>query len=385
MTTYSTEFISKIVTVTGQYRSHLKFNDGQSTAVDNTRAFEFFTLMSRMRNQTNTTEFYTAYPQLRAYVSLDKEMRANDVLMQKKCNRWVGLIRHLQTVVGFPSLDDVSTTERSENGANPNKKSKSTWRYAIEPNRTKYESATKSHSTKETGIAIDDQLRDIFLLKPVPKESIHPYTLWLIYYFYQRAWLPCGFQLPIWSKDIKEAAGSHDAVCSPVDIIVFDLAQRCFVMLELKTGYDNNYNTKILKEGKEFFWMQDKPDTFFWRHQHQLGWMYENLHKNLDHITPGKPTNAYILRVSDVNGVRSPMSLSHHIRAFYTDIYNGQLQSKLLVDENSNLPNFDNAKARSKTGSMLATVTLSNASDDASSKKDNENDNNTMQLDDNVK
>ena len=158
-----------------------------------------------------------------------------------------------------------------------------------------------AYSSLDIGRRVDAEIvalaNDEHML-PVP---VHDYTRWFVQYCYHRRWLVCGTQVPLWQNRTRTQA----------DVICWDLDREVFVLIELKTGYDNDYEQPMRRAlvGEPF------EDSHYWRHQLQLGWMYHQLQHALcvNNIAP----EAYVLRISAHSGVREPHALHRRVIKYY--------------------------------------------------------------------
>ena len=166
------------------------------------------------------------------------------------------------------------------------------------------ESDEHARSSIDTGKQVDAELAALHA--GVAHDYVDRYTTWLVIYFCQRQWLPLAFQTPIWATD----GGS---VRTSADIIVYDLVRRRFALVELKTGYDNNYDA-ALRARTDLDYFEKTRRTMC---HLQLGWMYFEL----DRAAHPWPLDAYVLRVSTKHGVRQPEPLQHEVADFYRHLY----------------------------------------------------------------
>lgn len=182
-----------------------------------------------------------------------------------------GLLHHIRTVQGWhnDADDDENGLRLLESG--------------------------RSHSSCEIGSTVDRELQLLMTEDVV----VHRYTRWLVIYFCQRQWVPCAFQTPIWADGVRTYA----------DIIVYDTRRARFLLIELKTGYDNNYDT-VLRERSAYDYFTKTLRTMC---HLQLGWMYFEL----DRAAHPWPLDACVLRVSSARGVRRPEPLMDAVLAYY--------------------------------------------------------------------
>jgi hypothetical protein len=178
----------------------------------------------------------------------------------------------------------------------------------------------------EIGMRFDEQLKALSERKPL-REKQHILVYWQIQYLYQRRWLCCGVQVPLWSAD--NSAGS---VMTYVDMICYDLVNKQFVLLELKTQHVKDYEKTFTNQRKLHAVFEN---SHYWHHQCQLGWMYNIIRQRLR--VDGKPLAAYVIRVSARHRVCQPHALRQEIVDYFTIEHERQANARYLIDNgNSN-------------------------------------------------
>lgn len=155
-------------------------------------------------------------------------------------------------------------------------------------------------SNTETGTRADRECYEIFSGN-VPERPMS-YVVWLVMYMYEQRWMPCAMQVPVWSHD--------NTVRTQADIIAYDMVQCRFILIELKTGYDVNYDF-VLRERGELDFFAKTPHNMC---HLQLGWMYANLLRDRTHPAP---LAAYVVRVGAEQGVRRPEPVCATVMDYY--------------------------------------------------------------------
>ena len=125
--------------------------------------------------------------------------------------------------------------------------------------------ASYNSSSKEIGIGVDNELRNLCEGTVLHEKKVYDYTRWLLFFLHKRRWLLCACQVPIWSHD--ETVRTH------ADMIVYDTLNRCFVLIELKTGYANHYDRVYKLAGETDVFENTKRIMCHL----QLGWMFFEL------------------------------------------------------------------------------------------------------------
>ena len=279
---------------------------------DFTRALEFFQQVGiiRRRTPTQNAAVFTAYPDIEMYLGVEARLReADDKRRRRRDGR--GLTSYLSDLLGWKRrwhaafMEHKERDEMGESGA-----------------------STVFHSSIKIGRLVDEQLEQLSQCKPVA--DVHPYAKWFIQYLYTRSWVMCGAQVPLW--DDSDTAG----VSTRADAIVYDLAQRRFLLLELKTGYDNDY-TRLLHErepGDRF------DDSYYWCHQHQLGWMLHKLLPRLISADSNTPPTGVVLRISDAVGVRQPHPMHADVLAYYCNAHAEEMRANYLLERGNSTNPF---------------------------------------------
>jgi len=183
----------------------------------------------------------------------------------------------------------------------------------------------RNTSSVEIGRRVDTQIAWISSGLPFEEQSLHHYTRWFIQYIYQRSWLICGTQLPLWSVDrVRSVHTSCDVIC-------YDLVYHRFVLVELKTGYDRDYENELRPPLPGDI----KPDSFYWRHQFQLGWMHYQLAEQLKF--EDAPLYAIVLRINGTGGVNAPHPLEPFVKDYFANEYERYAHTTYLADSGNSM------------------------------------------------
>jgi hypothetical protein len=179
--------------------------------------------------------------------------------------------------------------------------------------KTLDEDEGESKSNVELGKRVDTELALAFVSRASTaaadaafRASLDSYTIKVIMFFATQRWLPCAFQTPLWSADGQ--------VRTWVDMIVYDLANKYFVLIELKTGYLDHTFHGVLKKAS--------PIEFFDRTPHnmchlQLGWMFHVLMHGAETAKPlPGPFKPALLRVNQAR-LLDPEELFGEIDEYY--------------------------------------------------------------------
>lgn len=148
----------------------------------------------------------------------------------------------------------------------------------------------KPGSCTNLGQLVDAQITALILGAEVA--DLHRYTVRLLEFCERMQWLPIASQVPLWHKSLT--------TYTFVDMLVYDVANRCLVLIELKTGYDHGYDVPLAGAAFEGDLFVDSHRT---RHQQQLCWMLTVLRAELPNDVP---LLGCVVRVSDEVGVREP-------------------------------------------------------------------------------
>lgn len=205
------------------------------------------------------------------------KQRSDDALKRKLYGTTRGLLHHIKSVHDWydTSKDDLKGWLEAANGRS-------------------------ASSDTEIGTRTDRQCHEIFSGRvPDRPES---YAAWLVMYMYEQRWMPCAMQVPIWSHD--------NTVRTQADIIAYDMVQKRFVLIELKTGYDVNYEFVMRERGELDFFAKTSRNMCHL----QLGWMYANLLRDRTHPAP---LAAYVVRIGGEAGLRRPEPVCATVMDYY--------------------------------------------------------------------
>jgi len=180
--------------------------------------------------------------------------------------------------------------------------------------RTDKMSCKRRRSSCAVGKLVDEQLGKLTAGKPVG--NAHRYTRWVATNLTQRRWLPLACQVPLWADKTRTWA----------DMIVYDVGAECFVLIELKTGYDYDYDT-VREPFDEN--VQELQRTARNEHHLQLGWMHSIMLRTGHPL----PLRSVVLRVSSKNGVAKPMPLQSLVALVYQLKFD-DLPARALLDAN---------------------------------------------------
>lgn len=249
------------------------------------QALRFFRLM----NSTELPQEITQHPHLGHFAAWHNKQRAADARMAKLHGAPRGLLGHIKETHGWYNDDakfDPTTIEEDEG---------------------------ESKSNVELGKRVDIEMVLAFVsIASTPAEvtafchSLHSYTIKLIVFFATNRWLPCAFQTPLWSADGQ--------VRTWADMIVYDVKNKYFVLIELKTGYLDHTFHGVLKKAS--------PIEFFDRTPHnmchlQLGWMLHMLMHGAETAKPlPGPFKPALLRVNSAR-LLDPEELFDEIDEYY--------------------------------------------------------------------
>jgi len=288
-----------------RYRSHFDEEaDEADVAVDgpieHSKALRFARTMSRALAKPGGAEarrLFGAHAVLERYGAL--AVRLREAHRAKKADGADGgLIAHVGKLMGWPVSDGDWAAERARGR---------TWA-AVSRQRRRGE---RARSSARLGVRADDEIKAIIRGERVLARTTHRYTKWFLMYLYQRQWLACDAQVPLWP------AGDDTTVCTWADVLCYDLRHRRFVLIELKTGYAFQYHTPL----RNVLAARDRlPDSPYNRHQMQLGWMHAQLARELATIGQA-PLDAYVLRVNSLDGVPAPFALDDWARAYFGGVY----------------------------------------------------------------
>lgn len=276
------------------------------------RAVQFAQLVSRFRKKSSADreQGYKVYPDLKKYVAFEEWLLHENV---RKTTTHRGMQRFL-----LEYLKELQSWTLSTESVESVKQ-------CVTPGtQTQPEFIKKANtSDKETGTLVDRQIAAVAAGQlSFDSPELHTYTRWLIQYLYQRGWLLCGTQMPVW----------NDSVISPIttraDMICYDTENRRFVLIELKTGYDYNYEWQRRKQEDG----ELKPDSYMFRHQYQLGWMHRQLAERLQ--TKSGKLYSVVLRINKTHGVNEPLKLDVDIESYFAKEHE-RLSKKQYIDSNS--------------------------------------------------
>lgn len=309
-------------TTTGYCTDHLSDEEYGVGEPEFERALEFFRQMSLIRQRRplpGNEHIYSHYPDVQLYLLAESKWHEEDA-KRSRGRLWRGLTSYLSDLLGWKRRWQavfLEEKEQSEMGA-------------VVARRA--DNGKPYFSSIETGRRVDDELHTLCTRErnqAPPSADIHPYSKWFIQYCYQRAWLMCGAQVPLWSDDVMTP------VRTQADAIVYDLVHRRFILIELKTGYDNDYETllHVREPGDQF------DDSYYWCHQHQLGWMVHKVAKTLVSAAGVEPTGV-VLRVSECVGVRRPHEVEASIVRYYSETHERQSRDRYLVQSSNSMDPF---------------------------------------------
>lgn len=290
------------------YRSHLDDEPALaavSGAIEQRKASGFARTMSRVLKNPQGAEakrLFKKHSVLERYAAFAERLRAEHY-RKKADGTDGGLIAHIGKLMDWPVSDADWARERARGR---------TWAAARTRKR-----GERARSNKELGVRADDEIKATIRGERVLAAKTHRYTKWFLMYLYQRQWLPCDAQLPLWPA----ADESDTTVCTWADVLCYDLVQRRFVLIELKTGYAFRYHG-ALESAAEATRDGKLPDSSYHRHQMQLGWMYKQLRAELDKAGESATAlDAYVLRVNSLEGVPQPFRLDEWARHYFSKTY----------------------------------------------------------------
>lgn len=264
------------------YKSH---DPGKK--ITHRQAVKFARTMSRIqKGGKERRQLFEEHPVLERYENLAKFLRHQHE-QKKRDGADSGLIAHIGKLMDWP-------VRRDEWG-----------RYLWNQTKQKGE---RPRSNQDLGVRADEEIRKIIRGDRVLARDTHRYTKWFLMYMYERGWLPCDSQLPIWPP------GEDTTVSTWADVLCYDINEKRFVLIELKTGYAFRYREALtLVDGR----MDDSPYN---RHQMQLGWMHYQLDRILKDISPN-PLQSFVIRVNSADGVPEPFPLDEIVRKYFFDVY----------------------------------------------------------------
>jgi len=287
-----------------KFVSHLCDDDAETAvrgAIEQRKATHFARTMSRVVKNVDGVEarrLFREHSVLQRYVTLAERLRAEHY-RKKADGADGGVIAHIGKVMGWPVSDADWAAERARGLS---------WvtvrRAAVQRGRAR--------SSKAIGVRADDEIKATIRGERVLASKTHRYTKWFLMYLYQRQWLACDAQVPLWP------ANDDTTVCTWADVLCYDLRARRFVLLELKTGYAFAYRTSLARAAATHGGAL--PDSAYNRHQMQLGWMYRQLARELTTIGE-TPLDAYVVRVNSLDGVPEPFALDDWSRHYFDGTY----------------------------------------------------------------
>lgn len=282
------------------------------------RALLFFQLSwyIRRQSQSELAEFKVQYPELQRYFELEAELKRTHAIKARKNKYPRGLLSYLSDLLGWSLYNHfIQTTETNEMSNIP--------RPVNESHRNTARKANTSSA--ETGRLVDLEAQLLSARKPLDTPTMHIYTRWLIQYLYQRGWLLCGTQVPLWDD-----TGMHQ-IATRADLICYDIEQNRYVLIELKTGYDHAYDTEFRPRLDD----ELRADCYMVRHQYQLGWMHHKLANRLQ--TAGGKLYSIVLRINQTNGVNAPHELDPDIEHYYANEHQKQSHKQVLGDSGNSI------------------------------------------------
>jgi len=285
-----------------KFRSHLTDSDDETAvrgAIEQRKATAFARTMSRVVKNPDGIEakrLFKKHTVLERYVALAERLRAEHY-RKKADGADGGVIAHIGKVMGWPVSDADWAAERAR---------------GLSWSLVRSAARGRARSNKELGVRADDEIKATIRGERVLASKTHRYTKWFLMYLYQRQWLACDAQLPLWP------ANDDTTVCTWADVLCYDVRAHCFVLVELKTGYAFNYQTPLASAAAAHGGRL--PDSAYNRHQMQLGWMYRQLVREL--ATLGDtPLRAYVVRVNSLDGVPEPFPLDDWSRHYFSSAY----------------------------------------------------------------
>ena len=321
---------------------HLSADEYGVGEPDFERALEFFQQMSLIRQRKSpagNAHVYAKYPDVRLYLTAEATWKAQDV-KRSRSRHWRGLTAYLSDLLGWKRrwqavfIEEKEQCEMAGGGGGS---------VASTSRHSGADVDKKRYSSMETGRRVDRELQSLSARTSLMRrDELHPYTVWFIQYCYQRQWLMCGAQVPLWSDDVMTP------VRTQADAIVYDLAHRRFILIELKTGYDNDYEQllHVREPGDQF------DDSYYWCHQHQLGWMLHKLRHVLVSSGGGggggggggdgdggdeRAPTGVVLRISDCVGVRAPHWIEPTIERYYSETHERHSRDTYLVHSGNSM------------------------------------------------
>ncbi len=287
------------------------------------QALEFFQVMAlvKRRHRADNTIMFAYYPDIEKYLRVEHELRDEDAKRRKRRDGR-GLTAYLSDLLGWRRRWQATFFEEKEQ----EEMGSSSARPHFSPNNT---AGKVFYSSLKTGRLVDEQIERLSRGETVARAEIHAYTKWFIQYLYQRQWVMCGAQVPLWSVD------EITPVSTRADALVYDLVNECFCLIELKTGYDNDYEALLhLREPGDQF-----DDSYYWCHQHQLGWMMHKIERRLVSVKNVAPTGI-VLRISECVGVRAPHLMDADVALYYHETHERHLRDVYLVASGNSMDPF---------------------------------------------
>lgn len=246
-----------------RYRSHLR----------SAAPFTYETALAHFQTLHNNVR-HDEYPMMRKFQVWLVEQKRRDAVNYAAHGATGGLVNHIAVVHNWTNDVRLSVSALADNN--------------------------KALSNTDIGIRVDMEMEALFRGEQIAKP--HNYTIWLIMYFYERGWMPCAFQVPLWTAD-------NTTLRTKADIVIYDTQGSRFALIEQKTGYDYNYDTITkAKTAYDYF-----PRTRRVMCHLQLGWMYFEMARTKHPW----PLDAFVVRVSSRAGVRRPERLDVEVHKFY--------------------------------------------------------------------
>ena len=162
-------------------------------------------------------------------------------------------------------------------------------------------------SSMQTGSRVDDEITQLSANNAAYASKLHKFTKWLATSFTQRQWMPLACQVPLWFRRSEQAK----PVRTWADLIAFDLVNERYVLVEIKTGYAENYD---LERSDPFdIHSQYCARTARNEHQMQLGLMHFAIRQTGFQM----PLFSVVVCVNNQECVREPMPLNCMTIGFY--------------------------------------------------------------------
>jgi len=222
----------------------------------------------------------------KAYTALHDYKECESAAMdERKANgTWIGVHKHLDAMLGWDEYED------SEDNA----------------------PRTASGWGRQWGSLVHTELSTLATQIDLRNaaELVQPLTRWLVRYLAHRDWIACGADVPIWSFD-------NCSTCTEADLVVLDRAAERLIVIELKTGYEDDVAYEKRPDARPID-PAGFPNNARWRHQHQLAWMVHHLRKRLP---ANVRVDGCVLRASHARGVLAPEWLDERLLGHYERTY----------------------------------------------------------------